>query len=39
VRIRGELAVLVAGQAMLGAAAAAMGRTLAELTDLDDTVE
>jgi putative sterol carrier protein len=39
VRVRGELAVLVAGQAMLAAAAAAMGRTLADLTDLDDTVE
>jgi hypothetical protein len=39
VRIRGELAVLVAGQAMLGAAAAAMGRTLTDLTDPDDTGE
>jgi hypothetical protein len=39
VRIRGELAVLVAGQAMLNAAAAALGRTLTDLTDLDDTAD
>jgi len=36
VRIRGELAVLVAGQAMLSAAAAALGRTPTDLTDASD---
>jgi hypothetical protein len=35
VRVRGELAVLVAGQAVLNAAATALGQTLTELTDLD----
>ena len=35
VRVRGELAVLVAGQAVLAAATAALGPKLAELTDLD----
>ena len=36
VRVRGELAVLVAGQAVLNAASAALGRTLTDLTDLTD---
>jgi hypothetical protein len=36
VRVRGELAVLVAGQAVLNAAAAALGQTLTDLTDLTD---
>jgi putative sterol carrier protein len=35
VRVRGELSVLVAGQAVLNAAAVALGRTLTDLTDLD----
>jgi len=39
VRIRGELAVLVAGQTILNAAAAALGRTLADLTDLADLAD
>jgi len=34
VRVRGELAVLVAGQSVLNAASLALGRTLTELTDL-----
>jgi hypothetical protein len=34
VRVRGELAVLVAGQAVLNAASAALGQTLTDLTDL-----
>jgi len=34
VRVRGELAVLVAGQSILNAASAALGRTLTDLTDL-----
>ncbi len=33
VRVRGELAVLVAGQAILNAASVALGQTLTELTD------
>jgi hypothetical protein len=37
VRVRGELAVLVAGQAVLNAAAAALGGAWADLTDRDDT--
>jgi hypothetical protein len=36
VRVRGELAVLVAGQAVLNAAAVALGHTLTDLTDLTD---
>lgn len=36
VRVRGELAVLVAGQSVLAAASASLGLSLAELTDLDD---
>jgi hypothetical protein len=36
VRVRGELAVLVAGQSVLNAASAALGRTLTDLTDLND---
>jgi len=36
VRVRGELAVLVAGQSVLNAASLALGRTLTELTDLTD---
>jgi hypothetical protein len=36
VRVRGELSVLVAGQAVLNAASAALGRTLSDLTDLPD---
>jgi hypothetical protein len=36
VRVRGELAVLVAGQSVLNAASTALGRTLTELTDLTD---
>jgi SCP-2 sterol transfer family len=36
VRVRGELAVLVAGQAVLNAAATALGQTLTDLTDLTD---
>jgi len=39
VRVRGELAVLVAGQAVLNAASAALGQTLTELTDLDDPTD
>ena len=39
VRVRGELSVLVAGQAVLNAAAAALGRTLTDLTDVDVTTE
>jgi hypothetical protein len=39
VRVRGELSVLVAGQAVLNAASAALGRTLDELTDLDAPAE
>jgi hypothetical protein len=39
VRVRGELAVLVAGQAVLSAASAALGQTLTDLTDLDDTTD
>ena len=35
VRVRGELAVLVAGLAVLAAATAALGPLLAELTELD----
>jgi hypothetical protein len=35
VRVRGELAVLVAGQTVLNAASAALGQTLTDLTDLD----
>src|ERR1017187_10211886 len=35
-RVRGELAVLVAGQSVLNAASTALGRTLTELTDLTD---
>jgi hypothetical protein len=35
VRVRGELSVLVAGQAVLNAASAALGRTLTDLTDVD----
>ncbi len=37
VRVRGELAVLVAGQSILNAASAALGRTLTDLTDQDHT--
>jgi SCP-2 sterol transfer family len=33
VRVRGELAVLVAGQAILNAASVALGQTLTDLTD------
>ena len=36
VRVRGDLAVLVAGQSVLNAASTALGRTLTELTDLTD---
>jgi hypothetical protein len=36
VRVRGELSVLVAGQSILNAASAALGRTLTDLTDLTD---
>jgi len=36
VRVRGELAVLVAGQAVLNAASAALGQALTDLTDLTD---
>jgi hypothetical protein len=36
VRVRGELSVLVAGQSILNAASTALGRTLTDLTDLDD---
>jgi putative sterol carrier protein len=36
VRVRGELAVLVAGQSVLNAASTALDRTLTELTDLTD---
>ena len=35
VRIRGELAVLVAGQTVLNAAAAALGTALTDLTEVD----
>jgi hypothetical protein len=37
VRVRGELAVLVAGQSVLNAASLALGRTLTDLTDQGDT--
>ncbi len=37
VRVRGELAVLVAGQSVLNAASTALGRTLTDLTDQDAT--
>jgi putative sterol carrier protein len=36
VRVRGELAVLVAGQAVLAAATAELGPALAELTDIGE---
>jgi hypothetical protein len=36
VRVRGELAVLVAGQVVLAAAAAELGPALAELTDIGE---
>jgi hypothetical protein len=36
VRVRGELAVLVAGQVVLNAASAALGTALTDLTDLTD---
>jgi putative sterol carrier protein len=36
VRVRGELAVLVAGQSVLAAAAAQLGTALADLTDAND---
>jgi SCP-2 sterol transfer family len=36
VRVRGELAVLVAGQSILNAASAALGQSLTELTDAAD---
>ncbi len=36
VRVRGELSVLVAGQAVLNAASAALGTSLADLTDPTD---
>jgi hypothetical protein len=36
VRVRGELAVLVAGQAVLNAVSAALGQTLTDLTDMSD---
>jgi putative sterol carrier protein len=39
VRVRGELSVLVAGQAILNAASAALGRTLTDLTDLTESTE
>jgi hypothetical protein len=39
VRVRGELAVLVAGQSILNAASAALGRTLTELTDVTDVTD
>jgi hypothetical protein len=39
VRVRGELSVLMAGQSVLNAASVALGRTLTELTDGDDTAE
>jgi putative sterol carrier protein len=39
VRVRGELAVLVAGQAVLNAASAALGQTLTDLTELDDPTD
>jgi hypothetical protein len=39
VRVRGELSVLVAGQAVLNAASGALGRTLTDLTDLDTPTE
>ena len=39
VRVRGELSVLVAGQAVLNAAAAALGRTLTDLTDIPESTE
>jgi SCP-2 sterol transfer family len=39
IRVRGELSVLVAGQTILNAAAAALGTSLADLTDLDDTAD
>jgi hypothetical protein len=39
VRVRGELSVLVAGQAVLNAASAALGRTLTDLTDLTESTD
>jgi len=39
VRVRGELSVLVAGQAVLNAAALALGRTLTDLTDIPESTE
>jgi hypothetical protein len=39
VRVRGELAVLVAGQSVLNAASATLGRSLTELTDGDATAD
>jgi hypothetical protein len=36
VRVRGELSVLMAGQSVLNAASAALGRTLTELTEVTD---
>jgi hypothetical protein len=39
VRVRGELSVLVAGQAVLNAAATALGRTLTDLTDLPESTD
>jgi hypothetical protein len=36
VRVKGELAVLVAGQSVLNAASAALGRSLTVLTDVTD---
>jgi len=39
VRVRGELSVLVAGQAVLNAASVALGQTLTDLTDLTDQAD
>jgi hypothetical protein len=39
VRVRGELSVLIAGQAVLNAASAALGRTLTDLTDLTESTD
>jgi hypothetical protein len=39
IRVRGELSVLVAGQSILNAASAALGGTLADLTDVADAGE
>jgi putative sterol carrier protein len=39
VRVRGELSVLVAGQAVLNAASAALGKSLADLTDPTDSTD